>query len=72
MGLYWQVILLAVIFFLMKCLGIISSLDVNEVIQKDILVTIRVTLGIQSFGNGIGYEGGCFTIGKFNVINPRV
>ncbi len=52
--------------------GIISALDINEFIQKDILVTIRVTLCIHSFGNGIGHEGGDFAIGKFNVKDPRV
>ncbi len=35
-------------------------------------VSIRVTLGIHSFGNDIDSEGGDFAISKFNVINTRV
>ncbi len=55
-----------------ECQGIIGVLNVSEFIQKDILISTRVTLGIHSFGNGVGHEGGDFAASKFNVIDTRV
>ncbi len=47
-------------------------LDVNELAQEDILVSVRVKLCIHGFGHGIYCEGSDFTICKFNIKNPRV
>ncbi len=47
-------------------------LNVDEFIQEDIHTSVRVTLCINGFGNGIYSEGGDFTISKFNVMDPIV
>ncbi len=45
-------------------------LDINELIEKDLLISVGVTLSMHSFGNGVGREGGDFSISKLNVIDP--
>ncbi len=58
---------MTVIFCWSKVRAFFSALEVNEFVQKDILNSVRVTLGINCFGNGIGCEGGDFAISKLNI-----
>ncbi len=53
---------------LVKSEHVVSAPDINEFIQKDILVFIRITLHIHSFGSGISNEGVDFANCKLDII----